>query len=77
MKNRNELFVVLVVIGIVVLAVVAGLNGMMLPALNQAHEKQCINNLSQIGKGIFAELVKVWNIACKSVALELSSCRHV
>lgn len=53
MKNRNELFVVLVVIGIVVLAVVAGLNGMMLPALNQAHEKQCINNLSQIGKGFF------------------------
>ena len=53
MKNRNELFVVLVVIGIVVLAVIAGINGMMLPALNQAHEKQCINNLSQIGRGFF------------------------
>ena len=53
MKNRNELFIVLVAIGIVVLAVVAGLNGMMLPALNQANEKQCINNLSQIGKAFF------------------------
>ena len=53
MKNRNELFIVLVVIGVVVLAVIAGLNGMMLPALNQAHEKQCINNLYMIGKGFF------------------------
>ena len=53
MKNRNELFIVLVVIGVVVLAVIAGLNGMMLPALNQAHEKQCIYNLSMIGKGFF------------------------
>ena len=53
MKNRNELFIVLVVIGIVVLVVIAGLNGMLLPALNQAHEKQCINNLSQIGRGFF------------------------
>jgi hypothetical protein len=53
MKNRNELFIVLVVIGVVGLAVIAGLNGMMLPALNQARENQCINNLSQIGKAFF------------------------
>lgn len=53
MKNRNELFVVLAAIGVVVIAVIAGLNGMLLPARNQAYEKQCINNLSQIGKGFF------------------------
>lgn len=53
MKNRNELFIVLVVIGIVVIAVIAAISGMLQPALNQAHAKQCVSNLSQIGKGFF------------------------
>ena len=53
MKNRNELFVVLVIIGIVVIAVIAAISGMLQPALNQAHAKQCVSNLSQIGKGFF------------------------
>lgn len=57
MKNRNELFVVLVTIGIFVLVVIAGISGMMLPALNQAKEKarqaDCTRNLSMIGKAFF------------------------
>lgn len=53
MKNQNELFVVLVIIGILALAVIAGISGLMLPALNQAHEKQCVSNLSQIGRAFF------------------------
>jgi len=53
MKNRNELFIVLVAIGIVAITIIAVVNGMMLPARNQAYERQCINNLSQIGKAFF------------------------
>jgi len=57
MKNKNELVIVLVVVGIVILLVPGILAGMLLPALNQAKEKarqaDCTSKLSQVGKAFF------------------------